>query len=150
MDFLKRCSQDVYVALVLLAVSVFMIINAMTKMSAEAAQFPILILIVFLALSAGLLYKGLRDTKKAMDDGKELEGQMKFDQIKMPLLVFVFIAVYVVLVDLIGFIIPSLVFTAGLMWFNHIRNKLVCILVPVGLVGFLYVLFTFILASRLP
>ena len=75
---------------------------------------------------------------------------MKFSQIKMPLVVFVFITIYVVLVDLVGFIVPSLVFTAALMWFNHIRNKVVCVLVPVGLVGFLYVLFTFILSSRLP
>lgn len=127
-----------------------MIFNAMTKMSSDAAQFPILILVVFIALSSGLLIKGIRDTQHAEKTGEELKGQMKFSQIKMPLVVFVFITIYVVLVDLVGFIVPSLVFTAALMWFNHIRNKVVCVLVPVGLVGFLYVLFTFILSSRLP
>lgn len=127
-----------------------MIFNAMTKMSSDAAQFPILILVVFIALSIGLLIKGIRDTQHAEKTGEELKGQMKFSQIKMPLVVFVFITIYVVLVDLVGFIVPSLVFTAALMWFNHIRNKVVCVLVPVGLVGFLYVLFTFILSSRLP
>ena len=147
MNFLKKCSQDVYIALVLLAISVYMIFDALTKMSSDAAQFPILILIVFIALSIGLLIKGIRDTQ---NEGTKLKGQIKFSEIKIPLVVFAFIAVYIVLVDMIGFIVPSLVFTVGLMWFNHIRNKVVCILVPVGLVGFLYVLFTFILASRLP
>ena len=135
MNFLKKCSQDVYIALVLLAISVYMIFDALTKMSSDAAQFPILILIVFIALSIGLLIKGIRDTQNAEKEGTKLKGQIKFSEIKMPLVVFAFIAVYIVLVD---------------MWFNHIRNKVVCILVPVGLVGFLYVLFTFILASRLP
>ena len=150
MDFFKKCSQDVYIAIILLAISVYMIFNAMTTMSSDAAQFPILILVVFIALSIGLLIKGIRDTQHAEKTGEELKGQMKFSQIKMPLVVFVFITIYVVLVDLVGFIVPSLVFTAALMWFNHIRNKVVCVLVPVGLVGFLYVLFTFILSSRLP
>ena len=150
MDFFKKCSQDVYIAIILLAISVYMIFNSMTKMSSDAAQFPILILVVFIALSIGLLIKGIRDTQHAEKTGEELKGQMKFSQIKMPLVVFVFITIYVVLVDLVGFIVPSLVFTAALMWFNHIRNKVVCVLVPVGLVGFLYVLFTFILSSRLP
>lgn len=150
MDFFKKCSQDVYIAIILLSISVYMIFNAMTKMSSDAAQFPILILVVFIALSIGLLIKGIRDTQHAEKTGEELKGQMKFSQIKMPLVVFVFITIYVVLVDLVGFIVPSLVFTAALMWFNHIRNKVVCVLVPVGLVGFLYVLFTFILSSRLP
>ena len=150
MDFFKKCSQDVYIAIILLSISVYMIFNAMTKMSSDAAQFPILILVVFIALSVGLLIKGIRDTQHAEKTGEELKGQMKFSQIKMPLVVFVFITIYVVLVDLVGFIVPSLVFTAALMWFNHIRNKVVCVLVPVGLVGFLYVLFTFILSSRLP
>ena len=150
MDFFKKCSQDVYIAIILLAISVYMIFNAMTKMSSDAAQFPILMLVVFIALSIGLLIKGIRDTQHAEKTGEELKGQMKFSQIKMPLVVFVFITIYVVLVDLVGFIVPSLVFTAALMWFNHIRNKVVCVLVPVGLVGFLYVLFTFILSSRLP
>ena len=71
-------------------------------------------------------------------------------KIKFPLLVFVFIVVYVVAVDLVGFIIPSLLFNAGLMWFNYARNKLALILVPCGLVGFLYVLFTFILKTKMP
>ena len=150
MNFLKKCSQDVYIALVLLAISVYMIFDALTKMSSDAAQFPILILIVFIALSIGLLIKGIRDTQNAEKEGTKLKGQIKISEIKMPLVVFAFIAVYIVLVDMIGFIVPSLVFTVGLMWFNHIRNKVVCILVPVGLVGFLYGLFTFILASRLP
>ena len=63
---------------------------------------------------------------------------------------FAMIVLYVVAVDLVGFIIPSLIFTAGLMWFNYERKPLFLVLIPCGLVGFLYVLFTFILHSKMP
>ena len=75
---------------------------------------------------------------------------VKWEEIKYPMLLFVFITLYIVAVDLIGFVISSLVFTAFLMWYNYARNKLSLVLVPCGLVGFLYVLFTFILKTKMP
>lgn len=146
----KRWSQDIYVALVLLAAGAYLLINAATKMSRDAAQFPIMILIVFMLLSAALLVKGIRDSRDSASENGPLENQIHFAEVKVPLIAFLLITIYVVCVDKIGFIVPSLVFAAGMMWFNYVRNKLVCVLVPVGLVGFLYVLFTFILSSRLP
>lgn len=147
---LKDWSQDVIVALILLILSGIMLCNAMTAMSEDARQFPVLILIIFIILSIALLVKGIKDTRDAAA-GKEVDSkQLKFEQMKFPLLAFVFITIYVIAVDMVGFIIPSLLFTAAMMWFNYARNKFALILVPVGLVGFLYVLFTFILASRLP
>ena len=128
----KSWSQDIVISIFLLALSGFLIFHAVTVQSAEARQFPILILLIFAALAAAML------------------KNMRWEEIKFPLLVFVFIVVYVVAVDLVGFIIPSLLFTAGLMWFNYARNKLALILVPCGLVGFLYVLFTFILKTKMP
>ncbi|WP_312938994.1 tripartite tricarboxylate transporter TctB family protein [Oscillibacter sp.] len=147
---LKEWSQDIAVALILLILSGIMLLNAMSTMSAEARQFPVLILALFIVLSVALLIKGIKDTRDAAA-GKEVNSErLVFEQIKFPLLAFVFITVYVIAVDMIGFIIPSLLFTVGMMWFNYARNKFALILVPVGLVGFLYVLFTFVLASRLP
>lgn len=146
----KRWSQDIYVALALLAAGTYLLINAVTKMSKDAAQFPILILIVFMLLSAALLVKGIKDSRDSASQNETLKNQIHFSEVKMPMAAFLLITIYVVCVDKIGFIAPSLVFAAGMMWFNYVRNKLVCVLVPVGLVGFLYVLFTFILSSRLP
>lgn len=146
----KKWSQDIYVAVILLALSACLLYNAVTKMSGDAAQFPILILLVFIVLSAALLIKGIKDSIDASSGKEPLKKQLRFEEIKTPLLAFVFITVYVAMVDKIGFIIPSLIFTAAMMWFNYVRNKLVCVAVPVGLVGFLYVLFTFVLKSRLP
>lgn len=146
----KVWSQDIAVALLLLAVSAFLMVNALTKQSAEARMFPMLILIVFMILAVAMLVNGIRNSKAA-SEGKDVQlNNMKWEEVKYPLLVFVFIVIYVVAVDLIGFIIPSLLFTAGLMWFNYARNKVALILVPCGLVGFLYVLFTFILKTKMP
>ena len=145
----KSWSQDIVIAIFLLALSAFLIFHAITVQSAEARQFPILILVIFAALAVVMLVNGIRDSKAAAD-GKSQVRNMKWEEVKYPLLVFVFIVVYVVAVDLVGFIIPSLLFTAGLMWFNYARNKVALILVPCGLVGFLYVLFTFILKTKMP
>ena len=145
----KSWSQDIVISILLLAGSAFLLVNALTKQSAEARQFPVLILILFMVLAVAMLFEGIRDTKRAAEGKAEIKN-IKWEQIKYPLLVFVFITIYVIAVDLIGFIIPSLIFTAGLMWFNYARNKIALILVPCGLVGFLYVLFTFILHTKLP
>lgn len=146
----KAWSQDIVVALVLLAAGAFLMVNALTKQSADARMFPMLILAVFMILAVAMLVNGIRDTRNAAA-GKDVQFKnMKWEEVKYPLLVFVFIVLYVVAVDLIGFIIPSLLFTAGLMWFNYARNKVALILVPCGLVGFLYVLFTFILKTKMP
>lgn len=145
----KSWSQDIVIAIFLLGVSAFLIFHAMTVQSAEARQFPILILVIFAALAAVMLVNGIWDSK-ADADGDSRVKNMKWEEVKFPLLVFVFIVIYVVAVDLVGFIIPSLLFTAGLMWFNYARNKVALILVPCGLVGFLYVLFTFILKTKMP
>ena len=145
----KSWSQDIIIAILLLALSAFLIFHALTVQSAEARQFPILILLIFAALATAMLVNGIRDSRAA-EKGEARFKIMNWEEIKYPLLVFVFIVIYVIAVDLVGFIIPSLLFTASLMWFNYARNKLAMILVPCGLVGFLYVLFTFILKTKMP
>jgi len=146
----KSWSQDIVIAVLLLALSGFLIFHAFTVQSAEARQFPVLILIIFALLAAAMLVNGIRDTRAAAAGGEPRYRNMKWEEVKYPLLVFAFIVIYVIAVDFVGFIIPSLLFTAGLMWFNYARNKLALILVPCGLVGFLYVLFTFILKTKMP
>ena len=143
-------SHDVAVAILLLAASAFLMFNALTQQSAEARQFPVLILTVFMILAAVMLINGIRDTM-ALRAGKEVKvSNLKWAEIKYPLIAFVFMVVYVIAVDFFGFVVPSLVFTAALMWFNYARNKIALVLVPCGLVGFLYVLFTFVLQTKMP
>lgn len=146
----KIWSHDVPVAALLLAASAFLLFHAMTTQSKEARQFPVLILIIFMILATVMLINGIRDTM-ALAAGKDVKVKnLKWEQIKYPMICFAFMVIYVVAVDLIGFIIPSLLFTAGMMWYNFARNKLALIVVPCGLVGFLYVLFTFILKTKMP
>lgn len=144
----KKLHPDVVIGAVLLAASIFLIVHAMTKQSPEARQFPLMILIVFAILAAAVMVRGIKATNHPNAEG--VDGKVLIQQMKYPMFCFAFIVIYVIVVDIIGFIIPSLLLTAGLMWFNYERNKLALILVSCGLIGFLYVLFTFILHTKMP
>lgn len=143
----KSLNPDVVIAVFLLIASAFLMFHAFTAQSKEARQFPVLILGAFMILSAAMLVNGIRAMNSAED---EAEKKSVFNEMKFPLIGFAVITLYVVAVDIVGFIIPSLVVTAGLMWFNFERKPLPLVLVPCGLVGFLYVLFTFILHTKMP
>ena len=144
----KSINPDIVIAVFLLLAAAFLMSHAFTAQSAEARQFPVLILGIFMILAAAMLVNGIRAMKN--EEADEEKNRALFGQMKYPMLCFVFIVLYVIAVDIVGFIIPSLIFTAGLMWFNYERKPLPLILVPCGLVGFLYVLFTFILHSKMP
>ena len=143
----KSLNPDVVIAVFLLIASAFLMFHAFTAQSKDARQFPVLILGAFMILSAAMLVNGIR-AMNSEEDGAEKKSL--FAEMKFPLIGFVFITLYVIAVDIVGFIIPSLVVTAGLMWFNFERKPLPLVLVPCGLVGFLYVLFTFILHTKMP
>ena len=144
----KSINPDIVIAVFLLLAAAFLMFHAFTAQSAEARQFPVLILGIFMILAAAMLVNGIRAMKN--EEADEEKNRALFAQMKYPMLCFVFIVLYVIAVDIVGFIIPSLIFTAGLMWFNYERKPLLLVLIPCGLVGFLYVLFTFILHSKMP
>ena len=143
----KSLNPDVVIAVFLLIASAFLMFHAFTAQSKEARQFPVLILGAFMILSAAMLVNGIR-AMNSEEDGAEKKSL--FAEMKFPLIGFAVITLYVIAVDIVGFIVPSLVVTAGLMWFNFERKPLPLVLVPSGLVGFLYVLFTFILHTKMP
>lgn len=144
----KSINPDIVIAVFLLLAAAFLMSHAFTAQSAEARQFPVLILGIFMILAAAMLVNGIRAMKN--EEADEEKNRALFAQMKYPMLCFVFIVLYVIAVDIVGFIIPSLIFTAVLMWFNYERKPLLLVLIPCGLVGFLYVLFTFILHSKMP
>jgi len=144
----KSLNPDIVIAVFLLLAAAFLMFHAFTAQSKEARQFPVLILGVFMILAAAMLVNGIRAMNRG--EGDEEKTRALCASMKFPMICFAMIVLYVVAGDLVGFIIPSLVFTAGLMWFNYERMPLPLVLVPCGLVGFLYVLFTFILHSKMP
>lgn len=146
----KQWSADIAVAVLLLAAGLFLTYTALTTLSAEARQFPLIILTLLVILSVVLLVNGILDTKAAGAGKSGRLTTVKWEQVKYPLFLFAMVAAYVVAIDLIGFLLPSLLFTAALMRYNSVRSKLTLLLVPCGLVGFLYVLFTFFLKAKLP
>jgi len=69
---------------------------------------------------------------------------------KNPMLTFLMILAYVLLLDKIGFFVASAIFMLGFMFFMGHRRWLTMILTTVGMLGFIYLLFIYELHVTLP
>jgi putative tricarboxylic transport membrane protein len=101
-------------------------------------------LIAFIGLSVILIIWSLVNAKKP---GGEVVNVATF---KSPMLTFIIILAYVLLLDKIGFFVCSAVFMLGFMWFMGYRKPLTMVLTTVGMLGFIYLLFVFELHVSLP
>ena len=81
----KTWSQDIVIAILLLAASAFLIFHAFTVQSAEVRQFPILILCIFAALAVAMLVNGIRDSKAAAEGKDANFKNLKLEEIKYPI-----------------------------------------------------------------
>lgn len=131
---LKR-KETILTGVLIYAVSGFLFY--MTKgLPSDAALFPRACLILFAILDTILLALEL-GKKKSSSEG---EG-ITWETVKMPLLAFLGITVYVVLFRLIGYFPATAVMLAGFMWVMKVRPwwKIACIMAGYGL--FIYLMF---------
>lgn len=140
---MKKIDQDIYVGIFLFIVGSFFFYNSY-DLRDNTARFPKIILIAFLVLALLSIISGIIKTKKNNSEEKEKKD------IKIPLLVFVFITLYVVLLDFIGFIIATLIFIPGVMLFYRNKKILQYAGCTLGTILFIYLLFNTVLKLQLP
>lgn len=97
------------------------------------------------------LYKDLEITKIEDKEAKVSEKAPFFSEKNLKLIVFIAAtSLYVYLMTVIGFIIATLLYIAGIMYFLGERKPLVIALVPIGTTAFIYLMFDVWLKISLP
>lgn len=146
---IKQIDKDVYAGAFMLIFSSYFFYVA-TKMRAAASRFPKIIVSVIILLSIGCMIQGVLKSKLNVRNGSEATAQVYWDEIKIPLLVFGMITLYVITLQYIGFITSTFIFIPALMLFYQNRNKLLIGCCTVFTIAFIYTLFTLVLKLRLP
>lgn len=140
---MKKIDQDIYVGIFLFIIGSFFFYNTY-DLRDNTARFPKIILISFLILALFSIILGIIKTKKNNSEEKEKKD------IKIPLLIFVFITIYIILLNFIGFIIATLIFIPGVMLFYRNKKIVQYIGCTLGTILFIYLLFNTILKLQLP
>lgn len=142
---IKEIHADVWISLVLIAVSVFFYILAGQFFNQQAAVWPKMILIVILILSAMLLLQGFRLTSRHAEP-----GMIPLSVLTGPMASIIIIIVYAVLMQFTGYFVSSAIFLPFGMFALGNRNWKAIFGVTAGLELFVYVLFVMQLQLRMP
>ena len=148
MEKLKRLNRDVYIGIGLIAFSVFFLMES-TKMHPGAAEFPRIILAVFLILSVFLMGNGLINTWKP-ERLKKSDKPIAAAELKSPVVIALVSLAYVAAIDFIGFFIATTVFVPAFMLLFGVRKLAPILIVTASIDLFIYVLFTKLLSVYLP
>jgi len=116
------------------------------EMSPEAALFPKIVLGTFILLSLGMTIRGYMHFKKT----GEAKNPLAFAGLRIPLLIFAFITLYVVALDFVGFCLATAAFIPGVALFYKNKKPLHILAATVCLIGFIYLLFVVQLNLVLP
>ena len=112
----------------------------------EAAVFPRIVLWTFMILSVGMAVQGYLKFKKT----GEAKNPLAFEGLRVPLLVFLFITVYVVAMGIIGFCLATAAFVPGVALFYKNKKPLHILGATACLIGLIYLLFVVQLKLVLP
>jgi hypothetical protein len=142
---MKRLPADVYAGILfsLLGGGFYILAQDLTP---EAAVFPKLTIGTFIILSIAMTIESLVNLK----NNKRAKQQLTFKEIKIPLIVFIFITVYVTAMKYLGFCLATIAFIPGIALFYGNRQIFHIITTTVCLVGFIYLLFVVQLKLALP
>ncbi|MDR2588581.1 MAG: tripartite tricarboxylate transporter TctB family protein [Spirochaetales bacterium] len=144
----RKINNDVYIGILLTAVSVFFFIEV-TKIHPEAALFPKVMLGTFIILAVLLTLMGVRKTLRPELTLKS-DLLLKFSVIRTPLIVFVIVAGYMVLLKVLGFFTATAIFVPAFMIFYGIKSIRTLLITDIALNVFVYVLFVRLLKVALP
>lgn len=141
----SKLNADVIVGVILMLAGAYFYLLA-SKMNLEAAIFPKIILGTFILLSLAMTVQGFIRGKK----GDENVTSIKFSELKIPLLIFIFITGYVVALEFLGFCSATAIFIPAVAMFYKNKKPIHIIATTAGMIGFLYLLFVVQLKLMLP
>ena len=139
----KTRIQDLVIGLVTIAFGVFMWAQT-PKFTPESKQFCRFVLALFILMGVILCVLSLINAKKPT--GKEV----KIGEFKNPILMYLIIVVYVLLMTRIGFFPATLLFMPAAMIYMGYKRPLPIICTTIGMNLFIWVLFVYSLKVSLP
>lgn len=143
----KKLDIDVYIGIFLALFAGFFLYESF-KLHEIAAQFPKIILTILILLSIVLIIIGLRKTANPEADKSDI--QLNLEIIQAPMVVFVIIAIYIFLINIIGFYLSTIIFVPALMIYYGVKNIRLLLITNIALNLFIYGLFTQLLKVMLP
>ena len=142
--------QDVYISILLLALSAYLWYLT-TKMMPDAARFPRMALGVFIILMLWTLVSGIRKSIVATNDPEHKDVRLlKWEQNKMPFALFGITVLYAIGLNYLSFFIATAVFIPVVMLFFRCHNWKLIVGVTVGTLVFVYLMFVVFLKAALP
>lgn len=143
----SRLNQDVYTGFFLLIVASFFIYLSM-DLILEARLFPLIFLILLVAFSILLIIKGLRQKEfKPIDDDEE---KISVSLLKKPIVIYIGILIYCLLIPLIGFFPSTIIFMITFIYINKYKNHKVALLTTLITMLSVYFVFVYQLNVNLP
>ena len=135
--------QDLVIGLIAVALG--------TAMFIESAKFPDItklysriVIILLLVIGGVLIITSLINGKKP--GGEEVH----LKDFKNPMIIFLMVAVYIIMIDKIGFFVSSAVCMPAMMLFMGYRKPIPIIATTIGTLAFIYLLFVAQLGIRMP
>lgn len=144
----RKLNIDIYLGAILILFSAYLYFES-SKIKAESAKFPQIVILLLLALSMIVLVLGIRKTKKPELTLKS-DTLLNLEVIQTPVMVFVLIAAYIAAMNLAGFFIATAIFVPVMMVYYGNKNIKAIIITDIALNLFVYLLFVKTLNVMLP
>ena len=137
--------QDLVIGLVVAAVGIFGMVNAV-KMPDGTRPYTMVVTTIFTALGSLVAFRSVRYRKVDSHDC----GVVTFKEMINPMIAFLMVLAYTLLIPRVGFFVTSTVFMLVLMWWMGYRKVVPMVCTVAGMMGFIYVLFVYQLNVTLP
>lgn len=139
-------NQDVYVGVIMMIVSLFLVFLSM-EVILEARLFPLIFLIIMIIFSILIIFKGInRKEFNGDDDEEELSASL----LRKPIILFGGITLYCLLITLLGFFPSTILFLVSFLYINKYKNHTEVLLTTVLTIVFVYFVFVYQLNVALP
>ena len=153
---MKDAKGRIISGIIFLAISIAFYINGATKLKAAAFHYPRYIIIGVAVCSIILIFEGITKMSKAKAAGEAEaaaeEGKVVITRetvINLALVCAMTVA-YIALLNILGYILTTILFIAGTLLVLRVKKIWLIVLVSVGVTMFLYFMFNNFLSVTLP
>lgn len=143
---MSKTVSDIFIS-ALLSIVLFVFAIQLPKIPQGARVYPIVLLIASACLVISYL---VISVKKYKNEDKAEKVQTDSSQLKLILSYIIFIGIYILLMDKIGYIISTYLFVLLSLLYLKVKSKKVLIILPIAITLVVYFAFTNILIVMLP